>query len=140
MEGWACPVAQCHQGSTCAAPARHAGDRPSAGSDRQCRPTAMPGVGGVSPAACRRGQLPQRRPICGGSSEVQLVMYPAIEPFDQGMLDVGDGNRIYWEVCGNPQGKPAVVLHGGPGSGCTPSMRRFLDPAAYRIVMFDQRG
>src|SRR5439155_156462 len=70
----------------------------------------------------------------------QLVMYPAMEPFDQGMLDVGDGNRIYWEVCGNPQGKPAVVLHGGPGSGCTPGMRRFFDPAVYRIVLFDQRG
>src|SRR2546425_4225478 len=46
----------------------------------------------------------------------------------------------HWEICGNPQGKPALVLHGGPGSGCTPGMRRFFDPAAYRIVLFDQRG
>jgi proline iminopeptidase len=66
--------------------------------------------------------------------------YPAIEPFDHGMLDVGDGHRVYWEVCGNPAGRPAVVLHGGPGSGCTPGLRRYFDPAAYRIVLFDQRG
>ena len=56
------------------------------------------------------------------------------------MLDVGDGNLVYWEVCGNPHGKPAVVLHGGPGSGCTPGVRRYFDPSAYRIVLFDQRG
>jgi proline iminopeptidase len=56
------------------------------------------------------------------------------------MLDVGDGNLVYWETCGNPDGKPAVVVHGGPGSGCTPGWRRFFNPAAYRIVLFDQRG
>lgn len=56
------------------------------------------------------------------------------------MLDVGDRNLIYWESCGNPVGTPALVLHGGPGSGCTPSMRRYFDPTAYRIVLFDQRG
>lgn len=67
-------------------------------------------------------------------------MYPDIEPYDQGLLDVGDGNSIYWECCGNPKGKPAVYLHGGPGSGCTPGARRFFDPKAYRIVLFDQRG
>ena len=66
-------------------------------------------------------------------------LYPDIEPFDRGMLDVGDGNRLYWEVCGNPSGKPAVVLHGGPGSGCTPGMRRYFDPYEYRVVLFDQR-
>ena len=60
-----------------------------------------------------------------------MTMYPTIEPFDHDMLDVGDRNLIYWEICGNPQGKPALVLHGGPGSGCTPGMRRFFDPAAY---------
>jgi len=68
------------------------------------------------------------------------MLYPEIEPYDQGMLDVGDGNLIYWEICGNPQGKAALVLHGGPGSGCTPGMRRYFDPSAYRIVLFDQRG
>ena len=56
------------------------------------------------------------------------------------MLDVGDGQHLYWEACGNPRGKPAVVLHGGPGSGCTPGFRRFFDPARYRVVLFDQRG
>src|SRR5256886_16934673 len=56
------------------------------------------------------------------------------------MLDVGDGNRVAWETCGNLDGKPALVVHGGPGSGCTPWHRRLFDPAAYRIVLFDQRG
>ncbi|WP_447036746.1 prolyl aminopeptidase [Streptomyces sp. DSM 118878] len=69
-----------------------------------------------------------------------MGLYPDIEPHDHGMLDVGDGNRVHWEVCGNPHGKPAVVLHGGPGSGCTPSFRRYFDPDVYRIVLLDQRG
>lgn len=63
-----------------------------------------------------------------------------IEPYERGMLDVGDGNLVYWEVCGNPDGKPAVVLHGGPGSGCTERMRRNFDPEVYRVVLFDQRN
>ena len=67
-------------------------------------------------------------------------LYPEIEPYDCGMLDVGDGHRVYWEVCGSPRGKPAVVLHGGPGSGCTAGTRRYFDPAAYRVVLFDQRN
>jgi proline iminopeptidase len=66
--------------------------------------------------------------------------YPAIEPYDHGLLDVGDGQHIYWETCGNPKGKPAVVLHGGPGSGCTAGSRRHFDPERYRVVVFDQRG
>ncbi|WP_217898662.1 prolyl aminopeptidase [Haloechinothrix alba] len=68
------------------------------------------------------------------------VLYPEIEPYEHGMLDVGDGNHVYWETCGNPRGKPVLVLHGGPGSGCTEGMRRYFDPDAYRIVLFDQRG
>ncbi|MBO3733030.1 prolyl aminopeptidase [Glycomyces niveus] len=67
-------------------------------------------------------------------------LYPPVEPYDQGMLDVGDGNLVYWEACGNPEGKPAVVLHGGPGSGAGSFWRRLFDPEAYRIVLFDQRG
>ncbi len=66
--------------------------------------------------------------------------YPEIEPYEHGMLDVGEGNQVYWETCGNPDGKPVVVLHGGPGSGCRPSARRDHDPAAYRIVLLDQRN
>ncbi len=66
--------------------------------------------------------------------------FPPIEPYDSGLLDVGDGHKIYWECCGNPAGKPALYLHGGPGSGCMPGQRRFFDPDAYRIVLFDQRG
>jgi proline iminopeptidase len=66
--------------------------------------------------------------------------YPEIEPYEHGRLDVGDGNLVYWETCGNPDGKPAVVLHGGPGSGCSPWWRTLFDPSAYRIVLFDQRN
>jgi proline iminopeptidase len=57
------------------------------------------------------------------------TLYPNIEPYDQGMLDVGDDNHIYWETCGSPDGKAALVLHGGPGSGCGPGWRRFFDPS-----------
>lgn len=67
-------------------------------------------------------------------------LYPPIDPHEQGRLDVGDGHQVYWEVSGNPDGKPVVFLHGGPGSGTTPLHRRLFDPAAYRIVLFDQRG
>ncbi|MDY6809579.1 MAG: prolyl aminopeptidase [Actinomycetota bacterium] len=66
--------------------------------------------------------------------------YPEIEPFDTGHLDVGDGQQIYWEVSGRPDGKPVVFVHGGPGGGTSPEHRRFFDPARYRIVLFDQRG
>ncbi|MGH2703203.1 MAG: prolyl aminopeptidase [Actinomycetota bacterium] len=67
-------------------------------------------------------------------------LYPEIEPHEHGMLELTDGNRVYWEICGHPLGKPAVVLHGGPGSGASPWYRRLFDPGAYRIVLFDQRG
>lgn len=67
-------------------------------------------------------------------------LYPPIEPFRHGWLDVGDGHSIYWELCGNPQGKPAVFLHGGPGGGCSPSQRQFFDPERYCVLLFDQRG
>jgi proline iminopeptidase len=66
--------------------------------------------------------------------------YPEIEPYEQGMLDVGDGQTIYWEESGNRDGKPVVFLHGGPGGGTTPTHRRMFDPARYRIVLVDQRG
>lgn len=66
--------------------------------------------------------------------------YPVIEPYHSGMLDVGDGHHLYYEQSGNPNGKPVVALHGGPGGGSSPGMRRFFNPDVYRIVMFDQRG
>lgn len=67
-------------------------------------------------------------------------LYPEIEPLETGMLDVGDGQHIYWEISGNLEGKPVVFLHGGPGAGTSPAHRRLFDPARYRIVLFDQRG
>jgi proline iminopeptidase len=66
--------------------------------------------------------------------------FPPIEPYDSGLLDAGDGHQVYWECCGNPTGKPALYLHGGPGSGCSAGQRRFFDPNLYRVVLFDQRG
>jgi proline iminopeptidase len=74
-------------------------------------------------------RFPDRRPL-----------YPEIEPYRSGRLDVGDGHSLYWEQCGNPQGKPAVMLHGGPGAGCSPEHRRQFDPQRYNITLFDQRG
>src|SRR5262245_3460300 len=68
------------------------------------------------------------------------TLYPAIEPYETGMLDVGAGQSVYWEVSGNPDGKPVVFLHGGPGGGTEPFHRQFFDPAAYKIVLLDQRG
>ena len=68
------------------------------------------------------------------------TQYPPIEPFDTGYLAVGDGHEMYYEQSGNPSGKPAVFVHGGPGGGGDVNARRFFDPARYRIVVFDQRG
>ncbi|MEO0730018.1 MAG: prolyl aminopeptidase [Pseudomonadota bacterium] len=68
------------------------------------------------------------------------MLYPPIEPYMIGRLDVGDGHELYFEQCGNAAGHPVIVLHGGPGGGCSPLMRRFHDPSRYRIILFDQRG
>ncbi|MGH8811050.1 MAG: alpha/beta fold hydrolase, partial [Advenella sp.] len=67
-------------------------------------------------------------------------MYPPIEPYQTGKLDTGDGHQVYWELCGNPQGKPAVFLHGGPGAGCGTHHRQLFNPQHYNILLFDQRG
>ncbi|HRL22115.1 MAG TPA: prolyl aminopeptidase [Alcaligenes sp.] len=67
-------------------------------------------------------------------------LYPPIEPYSQGILHTDDGHHIYWELCGNPQGKPAIFLHGGPGSGCSSDHRRLFDPQKYNVLLFDQRG
>jgi proline iminopeptidase len=73
-------------------------------------------------------------------SSSRRSLYPAIEPYQRGQLEVSERHTIYFEVSGNPNGKPAVFLHGGPGGGTDPSQRRFFDPQHYRIVLFDQRG
>ena len=67
-------------------------------------------------------------------------LYPPIEPTASGFLAVDAGHDLYWEVCGNPRGIPALFLHGGPGGGCSATSRRFFDPSHYRIILFDQRG
>ncbi len=72
-------------------------------------------------------------------ADTESVLYPPIEPYESGMLDVGDGMSLYWEACGRPDGKPVVVLHGGPGGGCNAMMRRYFDPKKYRVILFDQR-
>ena len=75
-----------------------------------------------------------------GPKRAVEYLYPPVEPFDQRMLDVGYGHRVYVEQCGNPDGIPVLVLHGGPGGGCSPAMRRYFDPEVYRVILFDQRG
>ncbi|MBS0615943.1 MAG: prolyl aminopeptidase [Verrucomicrobia bacterium] len=68
------------------------------------------------------------------------TFYPEIEPYKTGYLEVPGGHTLYWEECGNPQGKPILFLHGGPGIGTEPYHRRFFNPEKYRIILFDQRG
>ncbi len=69
-----------------------------------------------------------------------MAPFARVDPYDEGMLDVGDGHRVAWSIAGNPNGKAAIVLHGGPGSGCSPAFRRWFDPQRYRVVLMDQRG
>ncbi len=73
-------------------------------------------------------------------SQDRRSFYPEIEPYDRGMLKVSELHTLYYEQSGNPDGKPVVFLHGGPGGGTNPKCRRFFDPKVYRIVLFDQRG
>jgi proline iminopeptidase len=68
------------------------------------------------------------------------TLYPPIEPYDFGFLRVSEIHDIFYEQCGNPNGNPAVVFHGGPGGGISPDYRRVFDPEAYRIILIDQRG
>ncbi|WP_116597713.1 prolyl aminopeptidase [Primorskyibacter marinus] len=75
-----------------------------------------------------------------GQKRAVQHLYPPLDPFDQRMMEVGGGHTIYVEQCGNPDGIPVIVLHGGPGGGCSPTMRRYFDPRVYRVVLFDQRG
>ncbi|MDV3049456.1 MAG: prolyl aminopeptidase, partial [Planktomarina sp.] len=75
-----------------------------------------------------------------GQKRIVQSLYPPIEPFDQRVLPVGDGHHVYLEQCGRVDGVPIIVFHGGPGGGCSPTMRRYFDPNYYRIILFDQRG
>src|SRR4051794_5909935 len=104
---------------------------------RRARAASTTSVGRVIPSSAVTSPIVGRD---SASLEAMREKYPPIEPYASGLLEVGDGHRIYWETCGNPAGKPALVLHGGPGSGCGPGQRRYFDPARYRVVLFDQRG
>lgn len=70
----------------------------------------------------------------------RLSLYPPLDLFNEGFLETGDGHLLYFAECGNPDGAPALIVHGGPGGGCNPTMRRFHDPKHYRIILLDQRG
>jgi len=74
------------------------------------------------------------------SSRERLTLYPPRELFNEGSLDTRDGHTLYFAECGNPRGAPVLIVHGGPGGGCNPTMRRFHDPQHYRIILLDQRG
>ncbi len=74
------------------------------------------------------------------SARERLPLYLPLEPYRQGRIDTGDGHDLYFEECGNPHGEPALIVHGGPGGGSNPAMRRYHDPKQYRIILFDQRG
>ncbi|HEY4029212.1 MAG TPA: prolyl aminopeptidase [Caulobacteraceae bacterium] len=71
---------------------------------------------------------------------VRRGLYPEIDPFEAGLIQTGGPHEVYYEVCGNPRGRPAVVLHGGPGGAINPTMRRFFDPKKWKVALFDQRG
>src|SRR6476661_6727546 len=89
---------------------------------------------------CAHGQLLVRKLKCTLYDAHMKKLYPPIEPFDSGKLKVSAIHELYYEQCGNPNGQPAVFLHGGPGGGLIPDYRRFFDPNTYRVVLFDQRG
>ncbi|MGR3198158.1 MAG: prolyl aminopeptidase [Paracoccus sp. (in: a-proteobacteria)] len=78
--------------------------------------------------------------LAGQISASHGRLHPAVEPYARHTIEVGDGHSLYVEECGNPEGRPVLVLHGGPGGGCSPVMRRFFDASHYRVVLFDQRG
>ena len=101
-------------------------------------PDTVTGAASPSRAGSALAAAPAGEPGVGDTDAARL--YPPLDPFEQGAMDTGDGHLIHYEQCGNPQGLPVVVLHGGPGSGCSPLQRRFFDPAVFRIVLFDQRG
>src|SRR3990170_3003151 len=89
----------------------------------------------------RRAPHLRRNELLRGSTMTdRRKLYPEIEPYRTGHLDVGDGHSLYWELCGNPDGKPAVFLHGGPGAGISPDHRRQFHPERFNVLLFYQRG
>src|ERR1700736_4293157 len=87
-----------------------------------------------------KGEFPRPLDLSSLPMTALRTLYPPIEPYKTGMLDVGDGHAIYYERSGRPGGKPAVFLHGGPGGGISPDHRRLFDPERYDVTLFDQRG
>ncbi|MEJ1965802.1 MAG: prolyl aminopeptidase [Gammaproteobacteria bacterium] len=107
----------------------------------QRKVAAKPAGRAAAKATTRPAGRAKAPPAARGRSGAKLrELYPAIKPYNSGFLRVSDVHQIYFEESGNPKGKPAVFLHGGPGGGTDPKMRRFFDPKRYRIVLFDQRG
>src|SRR6476660_4139619 len=101
---------------------------------------------GTTPVVTRRGgyggvdrHLPFRSgPVPGRIAGMVARLYPPTQPYEQGMLAVGDGNHVYWAASGNPHGVPALLIHGGPGNSSSAGARRYFDPDRYRIIQFDQ--
>src|SRR5688572_25408553 len=107
------------------------------GGERRAGPTGSGRAPGAPQATDGGGP---RRVTCGRMSPERRSLYPEIQPYRTGRLRVTGPHELYFEESGNPQGKPVVFLHGGPGGGTEPKMRRYFDPARYRIVLLDQRG
>ncbi|OQR81466.1 proline iminopeptidase [Thraustotheca clavata] len=103
---------------------------------------ALSGLAGVALYSTSLNQAPQSKWDLPDKSQCTLedFLYPPIKPYKTGCLQVSKTHSIYYEECGNPNGKPVVLVHGGPGGGCTPTMNRYHDPKVYRIIAFDQRG
>jgi hypothetical protein len=95
---------------------------------------------GVAALAGRQSRGLFRAGAAAGKYDLCVIRYPDIEPYETGLLDTGDGNLVYWETCGNPKGVPALIVHGGPGSGCTTGNRGSFDSEKFRIIIFDQRN
>lgn len=106
---------------------------------RRRRPAARR-KGGSASARGRRARSPASGTSDRGTGRIPSALYPSIRPYQQGYLRVSALHEIHYEQSGSPRGKPALFLHGGPGGGTDPGMRRFFDPRRYRIVLFDQRG
>src|SRR5690606_41291252 len=106
------------------------------------RPSATWNSATVSPAAATipDDHVPENHVAASPEEHTMRTLYPEIEPYDTGILEVDARHKLYYEQCGNPDGKPVVLLHGGPGGGCTAKMRRFHHPARNRIILFDQPG